>query len=111
MYTLRHLCRHPGVQLNANAFLGLFQDPDRQVARTGTDLQHGIGGFEEGLVDNGVGYTWVLENVLADVGVEFENVVRSTGTLGLGGPVVGRCASAAALGGLYFGHDVCVCTE
>lgn len=51
------------------------------VSGTRTDLNDDISGFEKGLVDNGVADAGVLENVLAKVLVEAEDVCVA-GSLG-----------------------------
>lgn len=46
---LLDLGRHPGVHLNRDALLDLFEDPDRQVAGSGPDLEDDVGRLQEGL--------------------------------------------------------------
>jgi len=43
-----------------------------------------IGLFEIGLVDNGLGYTRVFENVLTEICVEFEDIVGVAALLATG---------------------------
>jgi len=42
-----------------------LEDASCEVAGSRTDFEDGIGLLEEGFVDDGIGDTWVLEDVLA----------------------------------------------
>lgn len=108
LHTLGHLGRHPGVQLNTDAFLRLFQDAHSQITGSWSHFEDRVRGLEEGLVDDRIADTWVFEDVLAHVRVELEDVVAGCCFARLGGAVVGRSAGAGALGGFYLGHVCCV---
>lgn len=77
------------------------------VSGTRANLDNDIGGLEVGLVDNGIADAGVLQNVLAKVLVEAEDV-------GVGGTALGRFAVVGAITGpspLLFGrlgHDITV---
>ena len=74
---------HARVLLDCYYALGLFEYFRRQVACSWTDFQHDIGLLEVGLINDCLCHTWVLEDVLSEVFVEFEDVVyrpRSAGT-------------------------------
>ncbi len=80
------------------------------VARAGADFDDDIGGLEVCLVDNGVADAGVLEDVLAKVLVEAEDVcVGRAGAGALGGrlAVVGAAAAASALLLGSLGHGEC----
>lgn len=77
--TFCDLASHTRVQLDSDEFLGLFKNAYTNVACSGTDFEDGVGGFEEGLVDDGVGNTGVLEDMLADIGIEFEDIILACG--------------------------------
>lgn len=47
--SLLDLRSHPGVHLNGNALLDLFEDPDRQVTRTRSNLEYDVRRLEERL--------------------------------------------------------------
>lgn len=77
---------------------------DGKVSRT-----DGVCGFEESLLDDGIRDTGVLQNMLADIGVELEDIVlirSSTGarTAALRWPFVRGAGRAAALCVLDLGH-------
>lgn len=82
--TLCDLASHARVQLDSDQLLCLFENANTDVACTGTDFEDGVGGFQEGFVDDGVGDTRVLEDMLADIGVEFEDIVLACGGGGCG---------------------------
>lgn len=82
--TLGDLAGHARVQLDGNQLLGFFEDAHADVARARADFEDGVCWLEEGLVDDGVRYSGVLEDVLADIGVEFEDVVLAGGRRGGG---------------------------
>lgn len=100
--TLGDLGSHPRVQLDGVQLLGLLQYPHTDVSRSRADLEDGVGGLEVRLLDDGVCYSRVLEDVLADVCVELEDIVLARGCCAgglLGRAVVGsrggrRCAFA-----------------
>lgn len=60
---LRHLGRHAGVHLHGDDLLGLFEDPDGQVARPRADLEHGVGRLQPCLLDDLLCYPGVLEDI------------------------------------------------
>ena len=62
------------------------------VSGARTDLDDDIGGLEEGLVDNGIADSGVLEDVLAKVLVEAEDVCVGGASLGSIGAALGRFA-------------------
>lgn len=104
--TLGDLGGHPRVQLDGVQLLGPLQYAHADVAGSGADLEHGVGGLEVGLLDDRICYSRVLENVLADICVELEDIVLAGGSCAggfLGGAFVGsrgrRCAFA--LGGCF----------
>lgn len=108
---LRDLAGHARVELDGDQPLGLLEDAHADVAGSGADLEDSVGGFQVGLVDDGVGDAGVLEDVLADVGVELEDIVlaggRGVGRALFGGAVIGRgrgrCAFSLGIG-LGLGH-------
>lgn len=53
------------------------------------------------LLDDGVRNAWVLEDMLADIGIELEDIVLRDA---VAGPIVRRARRAAALPVFYFGH-------
>jgi len=53
--TLGQLGGHARVHLDGRARLALLEDADRQVARTGTDLEDDVGSAQVGLVDDAAG--------------------------------------------------------
>lgn len=109
--TLGDLGGHPRVQLDGVQLLGLLEYAHANVARSGADLEHGVGGLEVRLLDDRVCYARVLENVLAHVCVKLEDIVLAGGCCAgglLGRALVGsgggrRCVFA--LGG-RFAHVV-----
>lgn len=101
LHLAAQLRRHPRVQLHRNHAPRLLQYPRRQHTGTGADLQDGLDGLDVRLVDDGVRDGRVLEDMLADLGVELED-----GRLA-GGALVGRAAlRAVALLALGLGHGV-----
>ena len=79
---LGELGGHPGIQLDGHDLLGLFEDPSRQVARSGADFEDDLEGavsyeiledvesanvalFKIGLVDDGLRYPGIFEDVLS----------------------------------------------
>lgn len=77
------------------------------VSGTGANLDNHIGGFEVGLVDNGIADTRVLQNMLAKVLVETEDVCVGGAALGRF-TVVGATAGPSTLLFGRFGHDIAV---
>ena len=86
--------------------LCLFEGADGNITRTGADFDDDIGGLEEGLVHNGIADTGVLENVLAKVLVEAEDVGAGS-SLGRRLAVVGPAAGAGPLLLGRLGHCGC----
>lgn len=95
--------RKEGGRHTGNDLLCLFQGADGDVTGTRTDFDDNIGGLEVGLFDNGVADAGVLENMLAIVLVELEDVGAGGG---LRLAIVGAAGPSALLllGGLW--HDV-----
>lgn len=65
--TLAQLGGHARIHLDDGGLLGLFQDADRKVTGTGTNLEHHVCWLEVGLVDDALRDKRVLENVLAEL--------------------------------------------
>jgi len=81
---LEALCQfggHAWVHFHGDAFASGLEDAGCEVAGSRTDFEDGIGLLEEGFGDDGIGHTWVLEDVLA--------LVRQFGLLGA--TVWGNC--------------------
>ena len=78
--------------LDRNDFLRLFQNARGQITSSGTDLEHNVTLLQLGLVHDRLRDTGVLENVLAEVGVELEDGVAPRRCRGRG-----RSLFAAAL--------------
>lgn len=110
LHTLGDLGGHSGIDFDANAFLSALQDAHRQVTGTGADFEDGVGGLEEGLFHDGIRDTGILENMLAEVCVELEDVVlirvgaAAASSSSSAGTLVWRTGGAAALSVFRFGH-------
>lgn len=50
-------CRHPGVELDRDELLGLFQDPHGQITGTGTNFENSVGRFQFGFLQRFVQYS------------------------------------------------------
>ena len=105
--TLGDFGTHTGIEFDGDDLLGLLEGADRDVTGTGTDFDDDIGGLEEGLVDNGIRDTGVLEDMLAIVLVELEDV----GVGGLAAAVAPLAVVGVAAPGLLcwlrcLGHGV-----
>lgn len=74
--TLRHFGSHAGIEFYGNDFARLLEDADCQVARSRADFKNNIRRFQVGLLDNRFCYSGVLQDMLSDVGVEFEDIIR-----------------------------------
>ena len=75
LHPLGDLGRHPRIEFHGDDSFCLFEDFDSQVARSGADFENDVALLEVGFVDYGLGDSRVAENVLAEVGVHFEDVV------------------------------------
>lgn len=73
---------HARVEFDGDAFFGLFEDLDRQVAGAGTDFEDYVGLFKVSFVDDRSSHAGVLEDVLAYVCVHLEDGVRGRGGRG-----------------------------
>ena len=119
MYALCDFACHSRIKLNGYDFLGLFEDLDGDVASTRTDFEDYLDYFsgvvcpnpletditllEICLIHNCLSYSWILEDVLADVRLHLKDMVGGRAFA----PVVVRAAvsSAIALFSGSFGHD------
>lgn len=104
--TLGDFGTHTGIKFDGDDLLGLFEGADRDVTGTGTDFDDDIGGLEEGLVDNGIRDTGVLEDMLAKVLVELEDVgvgslaAGPLAVVGVAAPGLLRCLRCLGHGGV-----------
>ncbi|KAI6757787.1 hypothetical protein HG531_003612 [Fusarium graminearum] len=73
--SFRQFSSHSGIELDSLDSLGLLQDSRGEDTSSGTDFEDGVGGLEVCLCDDGVCDTRVLQDMLADVGVELEDPV------------------------------------
>lgn len=90
--SFRHFGCHARVEFDCYALFRLFQNLDREVTTTRADFENGVGLLEVGFVDDGLGYAGVLEDVLTEVCVHFEDCIGLTGRgvgVGTTGFVVG----------------------
>lgn len=89
LHLLGQFGRHAGIQFHRNDVLRLLQNSARQDTRTRTNFKNGLGRLDIRLVDDVVCDRSIFQNVLTDVGVEFEE-----------GRARFACCALAALGGL-----------
>lgn len=102
LHTLCDFSSHARIDFDSDDFLCCFQNADSQVTGSRTNFEDDIGRLEVGLLHNSFCDTRVLQNVLAESGVELEDVVG----LALGLLVWCRSGRAILLSFRDFAHDV-----
>ena len=75
LHPLRDLRRHPRIEFHSDDSFCPFEDFDSQVPCSGAYFQNDVALLEVGFVDYGLGDSRVAENVLAEVGIHFEDIV------------------------------------
>lgn len=102
LHTLCDFSGHARINFDGDDFLCCFQDADCQVTSSWTDFEDDIGRLKVGLLNNSFCDTRILQDVLAESGIELEDVVG----LALGLLIWCRSGRAILLSFLNFAHNV-----